>query len=372
MKVIITAVRGDVRYFTSLCNTLSKTCWVTALCPTVLTDDRLEKAVDVITLPQWASPKEAVLRNFDFMLLSKFLQILKKVKPDVVHVSFEAWFPLAYYHFVRQVFPLVATLHEPFPFFSTSPTRTLIINPLYTRQNILVCRIADRIIVHGNNHKSRLMRKKVPENRISVIPHGDMRFLETCHATPSMIHDPSEQVILFLGRIWPYKGIEYLLQAMSIIEKRFLNIRLIIAGQGDFSPYQRLANKLRKFTLLNKFLTNQEVAGLLQNASVVVFPYIAASQTGWISAAYTFKKPVVATNTGNFGEMVQDGKTGLLVPTKNAEALATAILKLLTNKKVREQFGISGFQLMCDEMSWEMIGEKTSQVYREVIESRQL
>jgi glycosyltransferase involved in cell wall biosynthesis len=75
----------------------------------------------------------------------------------------------------------------------------------------------------------------------------------------------------------------------------------------------------------------------MQQASLVVCPYIDASQSGVVLTAYAFNKPVVATNVGGIPEYIEDGVTGKIVPLKNPEALADAIIDLLSNADLRNQ-----------------------------------
>ena len=173
-----------------------------------------------------------------------------------------------------------------------------------------------------------------------------------------------------IGRIWPYKGVEYFLHAASIVEKEYPQARFVIAGEGDFTPYRRLAGRVTNLTLINRFLTEPEIAALLQGATVCASPYVSGSQTGWISAAYAFKKPVIASTTGNFPEMVKDGNTGIIVPPRDAPALARAILKILGDRALARELGNNGYEMMRRDMSWETVAQKTIDVYRETVYKR--
>ena len=99
----------------------------------------------------------------------------------------------------------------------------------------------------------------------------------------------------------------------------------------------------------------------------MVLPYIEASQSGIVSLAYTFGKPVVVTNVGSIPEVVDDGQTGIIVPPENAEALAKALVELLNDDEKRERMGQNALFKAKTMLSWETIAEQTAAVYRQVV-----
>ena len=84
-----------------------------------------------------------------------------------------------------------------------------------------------------------------------------------------------------------------------------------------------------RFIVHNRFIRATECDELFRQASIVVLPYIEATQSGVIPLAYSYAKPVVATRVGALAEVVDDGKTGRLVPPADSESLAAAIVELL-------------------------------------------
>jgi len=113
------------------------------------------------------------------------------------------------------------------------------------------------------------------------------------------------------------------------------------------------------------------VAELFEKASVVVLPYIAGTQNSIILIAGAFKKPVVATDVGNFSEMVENGKTGFIIPPKDVNALAQAIIRLLPNDELRREMGENACRMVRENFSWGDIAQKTLEVYKEAIKVRE-
>ena len=151
--------------------------------------------------------------------------------------------------------------------------------------------------------------------------------------------EEQDNLIFHFGRIWAYKGLEYLIRAEPLITQRRPTAKIVIAGEGDdFAPYRRMMVNPDNFIVYNEYVSNDKRAELFRRASLVAMPYVEATQSvGVIPIAYTFGKPVVATAVGGLPNQVDDGQTGLLVPTHNERALANAIIYLLENKEVRNQ-----------------------------------
>jgi glycosyltransferase involved in cell wall biosynthesis len=139
----------------------------------------------------------------------------------------------------------------------------------------------------------------------------------------------------------------------------------MIAGQGeDFSRYARMMVHPERFIVHNEFISEERTAEYFQRASVVVLPYIEASQSGVIPLAYSAGKPVVATKVGGLPEMVEHGRTGYLVEPRDVQGLAEAVVKLLRNRELRRQMGANGKNKIEAECAPAAIARQTIGVYR--------
>ena len=151
---------------------------------------------------------------------------------------------------------------------------------------------------------------------------------------------------------------------MIKIKERIPDATLTIAGGGkmyfDITPYQ----KMEWVKIINRYVGMEELVGLLGNCALTVCPYTDATQSGVIMTSYSLCKPVVATNVGGLGEMIEDGKTGMLVPPKDVDSLAETIISLLANeslrsnmeKRIKEEY-FSG------DKSWKVIADKYIEFY---------
>jgi glycosyltransferase involved in cell wall biosynthesis len=224
------------------------------------------------------------------------------------------------------------------------------------------------MIVHAPQLKEALLaRLPGPEDRVHVIPHvlcGD----DT--AAPDVSED--DHTILFFGRIWPYKGLEYLIRAEPLITARVPDARIVIAGNGEpIDRYRSMMVHADRFAVHNEYVSDEERARLFRKASVVVLPYVEASQSGVIPVAYRYSKPVVATTVGGLPALVDQEQTGLLVPPRDHTRLAEAIIRLLEDPDLRHRLGASGKHKIETECSPDAVARQTMLVYQKATGSTQ-
>ncbi|MEO7435150.1 MAG: glycosyltransferase [Candidatus Binatia bacterium] len=138
--------------------------------------------------------------------------------------------------------------------------------------------------------------------------------------------------LLFFGYVREYKGLPTLIEALPSVGD---DVQLVVAGeiyQHDADHYRRLAAKVGagdRVVVLDRFLGASEVACCFAMSDLVVLPYWEASQSAVVPLAMACRRGVVATAVGGLPDLVQDGVTGLLVPPRDAPALAAAIVRAL-------------------------------------------
>lgn len=175
--------------------------------------------------------------------------------------------------------------------------------------------------------------------------------------------------VLFFGRISPYKGVEYLCEAMKLVHKVIPDATLTIAGGGrmyfDIEPYKQLGY----IEVRNHYVDMVELSDLLSRCSISVCPYTDATQSGVIMTSFSLCKPVVASDVGGLGEMIDDGKSGLLVPPKDPKALAEAIVSLLSDEdRLRAMSEYIRYEYNVGNRSWEAIADKYIEYYKTILE----
>jgi glycosyltransferase involved in cell wall biosynthesis len=142
---------------------------------------------------------------------------------------------------------------------------------------------------------------------------------------------PAGPLALFFGYVRPYKGLDLLLRALPIIRRR-IPLRVVVAGEfyeGE-ARYRRLADELGVADAVRfdaDYIAQDRVATYFSASDLVVLPYRTATQSGIIQVAYHLDTPVICTDVGGLGEIVHEGRTGLLVPPDDVEALAAAVVR---------------------------------------------
>jgi glycosyltransferase involved in cell wall biosynthesis len=297
-------------------------------------------------------------------MISRILHQIRSFDPDVIHLqNGHLWFNLALQ--LLKHYPLVITIHDPKPHLGDQehgkkPQLMMIWDFGHHR--------ADALVVHGNQLKQVVVDELgFASEIVHVVP---MIALGDEGAQTQIQED--DHTILFFGRIWEYKGLDYLIRAEPLISAQVPEVRIVIAGRGDdFTRYRRLMVHPERFTVYNEYVSDDKVAELFQRSSVVALPYIDASQSAVIPVAYTFGKPVVATTVGGLPELVENGHTGLLVPPRDEQALADALIRLLRDKDLRHQLGTNGKRKVETELSPQTVAHQTLAVYRQAIVDRE-
>jgi len=180
------------------------------------------------------------------------------------------------------------------------------------------------------------------------------------------VHTEEGGYILHFGRISPYKGIEYLCEAMEKVHETNPKLKCIIAGDGVmyFDHTQYLGKPHIKF--MKRYISTEELASLISGALFCVCPYTDATQSGVISSAFALSKPVLATDVGALGESVIEGYTGRLIQPKDADALAKAIVEMAADQEKLNEMSLNiEKESRSGEMSWTSIAKKNLAFYEE-------
>lgn len=201
------------------------------------------------------------------------------------------------------------------------------------------------------------------ENQVAVIPGGiDPSWFEVERI-------PSEKPeLVFWGRMEDEKGIPELLDALAIVVKKHSDIKLTLVGEGH--RLEEYKQRVRKLGLIPKVVvpgwrSMNEIQTLVKKAHVAVLPSRIESFGLSVAEALGAGVPVIATHAGALPEIVQDGVNGTLVASKNPNALADAILRVLENEEKFRLLAKRGREDARKNFSWDFAATQLIALYRE-------
>lgn len=179
------------------------------------------------------------------------------------------------------------------------------------------------------------------------------------------LHIPDDQpVLLFFGFVREYKGLKHLLNAMPLIVRRLEDVKLLVVGDfaGDKETYLNQIAELSigdHIAIRDGYVPDNEVEKFFAASDLVVLPYESATQSGIVQIAYSFEKPVVATNVGGLPEVVLDGQTGYIAESENSQDLASKIIEFFDGRHA-EKFRENIIR-EADKYSWTHMMEKVDE-----------
>ncbi|GHT07352.1 hypothetical protein FACS189432_02420 [Bacteroidia bacterium] len=252
--------------------------------------------------------------------------LVKKIKPDVVlSDSYQLTYLLSEIAYRKKTLLLV---HDPFVHSGEQSVSNKLLRKIFFSM------IPNKMLLNEKQKQKFITTYNQGKNQTFSSFLGMYEYL-TCFTTEQTKND-NKFDILFFGRISPYKGIKYLLDAFVLIteQRKYNDITLTVAGSGDFDFDIYSYEKYNNIKIINRYIQVDELANLINASSVVICPYTDATQSGVVMSAFAFKKPVIATKVGGLPEMIADGQTGVLIAPKNVSEIKDAILTLYNDRNL--------------------------------------
>ncbi len=345
--------------------------------PIVMTSGHTEKSSefsDVLRLPSinirgtWGN----------LAISPTIFQKLKGINVDVVHTHTPARFfaesTAFFFKAVRKGTPVVLSYHQ------HNDDLGLISNVVMNFHNKMVMdplfNHVDKIIVTSRAYKELIESYyKIDGNKIAIIPCGvdteifsPLRFRKETQKERFGILN--ETVVLFVGRLVEQKGLEYLLQAMPSVIREFNDTVLLIVGDGNCrNELENLTKKLglQKYVQFLGSLPSDQIPAIMSLATVFVLPSLVESFGIVLAEALSMEKPVIASKVGGVPEVVEEGKTGILVSRMDVKGLSNSIASVLSDQNRAKAMAIEGRKSVIRKFSWQSVTKKTVGIYNEAI-----
>lgn len=178
---------------------------------------------------------------------------------------------------------------------------------------------------------------------------------------------PQQTTLLFLGRMQPNKGYRYFIEALG---KMPASVRGVMVGNSSPERQQEIMHiaadaRCRDRLELRSWVSRDEIQGLLEATSVLVFPSVWPETLGIVGLeALASGVPVVASDIGGVREWLHEGETGYLVPPKSSSSIAEAVSRLLDCPAVSAAMGRRGIELIREKFAPEVHMDKLADTYR--------
>lgn len=300
----------------------------------------------------------------------RVLFYLRKYRPDVVQFG-EFRYPLDTISFqvvarFARARVVVDTAHNPLPYDVTGKMQSVEKTGRLTKALLKKAyRACDLVLVLGEGPKRDLLAGFPDINRVVVCGHGDYSLLV---APTDSLPKPSGAPprLLFFGAWTRYKNIPLMLDAFALVRARMPEAGITLAGpvmpDVDEGEIARMAAALGNVDLKPGYVAVHDLPQLFGSHRAVVFTYATVNISGSVHMAYTFDRPVVATNVGSMRDVVQHGVTGL-VAAPDAVAIGDAMLQLLRNPDLADRLGRAGGQYARQASSWSTVAGKAADGY---------
>ncbi len=250
---------------------------------------------------------------------------------------------------------------------------------------------ADKIIAATPAEREQLEKLyRMDAARIVTIPPG----VETARFYPINADEAKEAIeltckkrmLLFVGRIEPLKGLQNLIRALATIREQGHCTRdcyclVVIGGEPDSSP-ESMSAEMRKVKKLCSDLGMDDLVLFLGKRAQETLPYYYSAADMLIMPSYyesfgmvaleamACGTPVIASQVGGLPYLVQDGKTGFVVPGGDPDALVEPLNRLMNDEALREKMGNEAAEY-ARKYSWDLIAEQITHVYKELLKSSQ-
>lgn len=302
--------------------------------------------------PSKKNPKNLIVNTL------KIKQFFKNMKFDFVLLTNPAKIDLWVSRFISYQ-ENIMILHDAIPHSSTDKgLNDYVYNVVSKADNILVMSKLFVPIVCDT------YKKKV--KNVLYMRHGLMKY-PVFNGVHENKYITSKINFLYFGRIDGYKGLHILAEAYSGISKKYKDVTLTVAGGGNFAEYEEEYKNLERVEVLNKYILDTEIAEIFSRPNtVLVLPYLDATQSGVIGTGFNYLTPIIASDTGGIKEQLFDGAVGCLVLPGDVNSLFSEMEKFIIDPAIY-RYQLELMKEYKERMTWDYIAnELVSQLQQHI------
>lgn len=243
-----------------------------------------------------------------------------------------------------------------------------------TVQERLGAESADRVIVPSEWLKNVLHKQfEVSLSKMNVVPYGvDVnKFTSRLNQPPepqSFIADPQSFIILCPARLTAVKGHSYLINALAVLKKDYSHWECWFVGDGELrEELEKQAEQLGLKQQVRFLGSRTDVPSLLGRADIVVLPSLQDNLPFVIIEAQLAGKAILSTDAGGIPEMIEQDRTGIIVPAASSEQLYAGLKRVMENPVLRRSLADEAGRLAPQQWSNELMLSRTLAIYEDLI-----
>lgn len=324
-------------------------------------------------IPTWMFPGGLFFFTYGYLYFKALVRVVAEVQQvfdfDIIHCH--TIFPDGYAGTkLKQVFsvPVVTTVHG-------SDIR---LYP-YKRKGVYqrtekALRLTDHIITVSEELK-RGTRKIVPGAEVSTIYNGfdPQRFYPRSQdeSRQRLNRSGTAKELLFVGNLYPVKGLNHLLDAFTKVASEFDEVQLYLVGDGPLRSElmsQARKNGIRDRVHFTGRRPHDEIPWWINSCDVVVLSSLSEGMPSILLEAMGCGKPVVATDVGGISEILRHGRTGFLVKPKDVDGMARYLsILLMENEGLAFDMGERAF-IESGSVTWQRSAEQVKSLYVNILQ----
>ena len=297
--------------------------------------------------------------EWDIVAVLKLKRILKRIKPDVLHLHTSHAHTLGLLAGkLAKVEKIISTRRMDFPisgYFSRLKYNKV-------DKIVAISEIVKKILIKGGIKKERVSLIYDAVNCSTVTRKGALR-------KELDVVGPNSLLLGTVAALVKRKGHKYLFEAMVKVKKQFPQLKLLVVGEGPLE--QKLRKLAEKLGLENEIIFlgfRKDIPEVLSTLDIFLLVSTKEGLGVSLLEAGSYGLPIVATNVGGIPEIVKDGVTGLLVPPKDSQTLAEKIIYLLTHRNEAQKMGENAKAWVEKNFSVDKIVNSYVSLYESLIE----
>lgn len=326
---------------------------------------KVENGLHVIEVPM----ERHISLTKDIVSLWKVIKALRRERPQVVHsmtpkagllCMMAAWLtrvPVRIHTFTGLVWP----------------TATGLKRKLLMATDWLTCACATRVIPEGQGVKSDL--QQITKKPMKVLGYGNVMGVDMKRFDPSRIehHKADRFRFLFVGRLVGDKGVNELVEAFARLHEKYGNTELSLVGslESELDPLgqitmNRIASEITIITPGPK--REDDLVVEYANADCFVMPSYREGFPNTVLEAGAMELPCIVTDINGSREIIDNGVNGLIVPSKNVDALYAAMEQMLTDDKMRQQMALKAREMIASRFDKDYVQKCLIDFYESIFE----